>query len=228
MTLPSNLPQNPPVELISESIDEDAIVRSGAASPEAPIVLLLHGLGSHEHDLFGLVPHLPSAYTYVSLRGIHRYVQGYAWLDSTIDPARPESLQLSATAVESWIDQQAAPVVGAIGFSQGGMLALQLLRRDPHRLDWIVQLSGAPFPAPMPGDAALAAVRPPALWGHGGLDPLFDAEREDMVRTFMNRHTRCEEEKRPHLGHAVDEIELRAIAAFLERRAQGGRVRPAP
>lgn len=65
----------------------------------------------------------------------------------------------------------------------------------------------------------LAEVRPPALWGHGGMDPLYDPEREQAVREFMSAHTALEEERRPQLGHAVDEIELRAVAAFLQRRA---------
>ena len=210
-----------PVELISPDLDETAIVRGGGGAG-APIVLLLHGLGSHERDLAGLVPFLPTDFEYVSLRGIHRYVQGYAWFDMPVDPQRPEAIEASAAAVERWIAAQTAAgrrVAGAIGFSQGGALALQLLRRDAHALDWIVQLSGFPFPAPMPGDAALAAVRPPALWGHGGADPLYDDERERSVREFMSAHTALEEERRPQLGHAVDEIELRAVAAFLGRRA---------
>lgn len=211
-------PQNPPVALISETIDESAVVRSRAAQDPAPMVLLLHGLGSDERDLTGLIPHLPSHFNYVSLRGIHRYVQGYAWLDSTIDPERPQTLQTSAEAVESWIDEQPGPVVGALGFSQGGILALQLLRRNARALDWIVQLSGAPFPSSMPGDAALAATRPPALWGYGGLDPLLDEEREGLVREFMSAHTQLEEVRRPDLGHAVDEVELHAVAAFIQRR----------
>lgn len=215
----TSAPLNPPVELISEHIDETAVVRTGSRDPGAPIVLLLHGLGSHERDLTGLVPYLPPTFAYVALRGIYRYVEGYAWLESDIDPAATEKIQTSAAAVEAWIAAQQAPVVGAIGFSQGGILGLQLLRRDPHALDWIVQLSGAPFPAPMPGDAALAEVRPPALWGHGGLDPLFGEDRERRVREFMTTHTTCEEERRPYLGHAVDEVELRAIASFVQRRA---------
>ncbi|MFQ6484997.1 alpha/beta hydrolase [Brachybacterium epidermidis] len=210
---------NPPVELIAESIDETAVVRMGSTAPDAPIVLLLHGLGSHERDLTGLVPYLPPTFAYVSLRGIYRYVQGYAWLESDIDPAATEKIQASAAAVEAWIAAQQVPVVGVIGFSQGGILGLQLLRRDPRALEWIVQLSGAPFPAPMPGDQALAQVKPPALWGHGGMDPLFDEDRERQVRDFMTAHTTLEEERRPHLGHAVDEVELRAIASFVQRRA---------
>src|SRR5690625_56265 len=75
MTMP---PQNPPVALISETIDDAAVVRSRPTEDPAPMVLLLHGLGSDERDLAGLVPHLPPDFSYVSLRGIHRYVQGYA------------------------------------------------------------------------------------------------------------------------------------------------------
>ncbi len=214
----SAMPMNPPVELINRSIDEAALVRHGARDPEAPIVLMLHGLGSHERDLIGLVPYLPPGFAYVSLRGIYAYVQGYAWLESDIDPSATEKIQTSAAAVEEWIAAQSAPVVGAIGFSQGGILALQLLRRNPRALEWIVQLSGAPFPAPMEGDDALAEVKPPAFWGHGGMDPLFDHARETMVREFMTAHTTLTEVRRDFMGHGIDEAELREIAAFVQAR----------
>lgn len=208
----------PPVTLIAQEIDADVVIRQPGDREDAPVVLLLHGLGSHEGDLAGLAPDLPRGATYLSLRGIHRSGPGFAWLEHPIDPARPEALQTSAAAVETFLATLDAPVVGAIGFSQGGILALQLLRRDPRALDWVVQLSGAPFPAPMPGDAALAAVRPPVLWGHGGLDPLFGPEREDAVRAYLQEHTALEEVRRPYLGHGVDAEEITAVAAFVERR----------
>lgn len=212
-------PQYGPVELISPHLDPSAVVRGGAQ--DAPIVLLMHGLGSDERDLASLVPFLPPVFEYVSVRGIFRYVQGFAWFDMPVAPDRPEAIEASSAAVEEWIAAQDRPVVGAIGFSQGGAVALQLLRRDPHALRFVVNLSGFPFPAAMQGDTALAEVRPPALWGHGGMDPLYDPEREQAVREFMGAHTALEEERRPQLGHAVDEIELRAVAAFLQRRAAG-------
>ena len=212
-------PQYGPVELISPHLDPSAVVRGGAQ--DAPIVLLMHGLGSDERDLASLVPFLPPVFEYVSVRGIFRYVQGFAWFDMPVAPDRPEAIEASSAAVEEWIAAQDRPVVGAIGFSQGGAVALQLLRRDPHALRFVVNLSGFPFPAAMQGDTALAEVRPPALWGHGGMDPLYDPEREQAVREFMSAHTALEEERRPQLGHAVDEIELRAVAAFLQRRAAG-------
>ncbi|WP_114853909.1 alpha/beta hydrolase [Brachybacterium sp. YJGR34] len=203
-----------PLTLISPDLDPGAVVRE-EAEPGAGIVLLLHGLGSHEGDLAGLIPLLPARFTYVSVRGIHRYGAGFAWLEHPLDPERPAALEASAQAVERWIAAQEAPVVGAIGFSQGGMLALQLLRRSPRALDFVVNLSGAPFPAPMPGDAALAEASPPVLWGHGGLDPLFDEDREEQVRRYLREHTQLSEVLRPALGHAVDEVEVEAIVRFL-------------
>jgi phospholipase/carboxylesterase len=130
-------------------------------------------------------------------------------------------LEESAGAVQRWIAGTVpGQVVGAIGFSQGAMLALQLLREHPEGWDWVVQLSGAPFPAPLPRDEDLAARRPPAFWGHGGVDPHYDEESEARIREFLGAHTALEEERRPHLAHAVDEVELRAVAAFLRRRAE--------
>lgn len=213
----TSTPQAPQFSLISPHLDEQAVVRS--TDQERPVVLLLHGLGSHEGDLAGLADFLPEDFDYVSLRGIFAYGQGYAWFEMPVDPQRPEAITPAAEAVERWIAAQDRRVVGAIGFSQGGLLALHLLRRDARALDFVVNLSGRPFPAPLPGDAALAAVPPPAFWGHGDLDPLFGGEHEQIVRDWMGEHTRLEEERRPQLGHAVDEVELRALAAFLERRA---------
>lgn len=207
-----------PVELISPHLDESAAVRGGDAT--RPIVLLLHGLGSDERDLASLVPFLPPLFEYVSLRGNHRYVQGYAWFPMPAERALPVRADAAAAAVEEWIAAQDRPVVGAIGFSQGGLLALHLLRREAGRLDFVVNLSGWPSPEVLPGDAALAARRPPVLWGHGGVDPHYDEESEARIREFLGAHTALEEERRPHLAHAVDEVELRAVAAFLRRRAE--------
>lgn len=218
MTTPA---QHGDFTLISPRIDEDAAVRMQDDGAK-PIVVLLHGLGSHERDLTGLVPFLPPDFAYVSLRGILAYVQGYAWFEMPVDPARPEMIEPAAEAVEAWISAQreaGREVAGILGFSQGGLLALHLLRRDPASLDFVVNLSGRPFPAPLPGDEHLAEVRPRVMWGHGGLDPLFGGEIEEQVREFLTAHTRVEEERRPYLGHAVDEPELRAVAAFLQRRA---------
>jgi phospholipase/carboxylesterase len=221
----------PPVTRLGEqpaAIDESAL----RAFPRAPepgdrVVLLLHGLGSSEEDLLSLAPLLPTGVVYVALRGVLACGPGFGWLaPPPLVPADAPLLEESAAAVEQWA-ARAVPgsVVGAIGFSQGAMLALQLLRRDPEALDWAVALSGSPFPAEMPGDEALAARSVPVLWGHGGQDPLFDDEQTAQVRDWLTAHARLTEEISAPLGHGIDEQVLRAVIAFVQERllAAGGR-----
>uniref|UniRef100_UPI003F7437F0 hypothetical protein n=1 Tax=Enterococcus faecium TaxID=1352 RepID=UPI003F7437F0 len=51
-------------------IDDDAVLWSAAPAERAgrPLLVLLHGYGSNERDLFGLVPHLPAEFVFAALR----------------------------------------------------------------------------------------------------------------------------------------------------------------
>lgn len=218
-------PGAPSVRVVpaTSSIDERAVRWTRPPREGDRIVLLLHGLGSTEDDLIGLAPALPGDLVYASLRGIYAYGPGWAWLDFPVDPARRERLSASAAAIEAWIDTlPAGRVVGAIGFSQGAALALELLRRRPASLAWVAQLSGHPFPGELPGDAELAWTRPPVLWGHGGQDPLSPPALTEATRAWMREHTQLTEELSPALGHGVDERVLAALAAFVAERTTTG------
>ncbi|UEJ81349.1 dienelactone hydrolase family protein [Brachybacterium halotolerans subsp. kimchii] len=214
----------PPVERIGEGparIDVSAVrFFPHAPGPQDRVVILLHGLGSNEQDLLSLAPMLPGGMVYASLRGVLACGPGFAWLAPP--PLGADDLGLleeSAVALEHWAHRVApGRVIGAIGFSQGAVLALQLLRRRAEALDWAVALSGAPFPAELPGDAALAERDVPVLWGHGGQDPLFDAAMETQVRDWLQRHARLTEELSPTLGHGIDEQILDAVAGFVRAR----------
>jgi phospholipase/carboxylesterase len=227
MTAPPNPFGFPEVSRLSAEpadIDEESVRWfPHLPGPEDRVVLLLHGLGSDQEDLRSLAPLLPREFVYVSLRGIFASGAGYAWLPAPpVDPSSPEMLEESAGAVQRWIAGTVpGQVVGAIGFSQGAMLALQLLREHPEGWAWVVQLSGAPFPAPLPRDEDLAARRPPAFWGHGGVDPLFDPETEREVRSWMDAHTALVEERSEPLGHGIDEQVLSAAIRFLEVQGDG-------
>ncbi len=142
-----------------------------------PLLVLLHGLGSDEDDLFGLSPYLPLEPAIASLRAPYAYGAGHSWFPPTADQA--ERAAYANAAVQGILDWLAtepqAPSIGLLGFSQGGAMVHQLMRTEPRRFAYGVQLSGFVIDETEPGDAVLADELPPVFWGRGTADPMMPA-----------------------------------------------------
>lgn len=202
------------------SLDTDAVLWSAPEAERAdrPLLVLLHGVGSHEGDLFGLAPRLPTQPVIASLRAPHPYGGGWAWFPmpgESTDAQRWQVLRESVTEVLAWLDQQRYTTVGLLGFSQGAIMSFDLLRAAPTRFAYAVPLSGLVSPEPHDGDTELATVRPPVFWGRGDADPAFPPERLAHTHEWVPAHTTLTERVYPGLGHAVSEQEIRDIAAFI-------------
>ena len=96
------------------------------------IVMLFHGYGSNERDLPGIVEHLGIDAPLVSLRApLDMGAGAAAWfpLDENLTIAA-QPVEDATTIVWQWIDENVAPEtrIITIGFSQGGLMASQLLR----------------------------------------------------------------------------------------------------
>src|SRR5689334_2129116 len=58
------------------------VQRPGAGSDAPPLLILLHGYGSNEQDLFGLAPYLDPRFLILSLRAPYELMPGgYAWFE---------------------------------------------------------------------------------------------------------------------------------------------------
>ncbi len=96
---------------------------------------------------------------------------GYAWFPPIAlgdrDPAR------AIDAAWQWIDAHLTldATVAVVGFSQGGLMAAQLLRTRPERVAATVVLSGFVQAAPQPADEQLAAQCPAVFWGREARAP---------------------------------------------------------
>src|SRR5262249_31162121 len=117
--------------------------QTGGGPP--PLLVLLHGIGADENDLFPLAHELDRRLEIVSLRAPHRYTVGYAWFAIDFRPGGelvPDVVQARTTLADlmRWLD--AAPArLGTdphrtflLGFSQGAMMPLGVLRSPPERL----------------------------------------------------------------------------------------------
>lgn len=191
------------------------------ASEPGPVALFLHGWGSHEMDLAGLAPYLPRGLAWASVRAPLRHPSGgFAWYDLNSDESWAEQLPIDAAteSVWNWVDAELPADVRLlpIGFSQGGLIASQLLRTRPDRLAGTTILSGYVLPSPQPADAVLAETRPPVFWGRGELDVVIPAHAIAATEAFLPAHSTLEAHVYPAMRHEVSEQELDHLRRFAE------------
>lgn len=200
------------------SLAADATIWSGAPRPDQPLLVLMHGYGSHEKDLLGLVPHLPRELVTVSVQAPLPAGMGYAWVP-IVDPGRPDpaATQEAADAVLRWLDDAvpATTPVALLGFSQGGLMVTHLMRTRPERFFAGVVLSGFVADTAVPGDERLAELAPPVFFGRGDRDPIITDEAFARTSAWFPQHTTTTEVVYPGLGHGITAEEIEQVAAFL-------------
>ena len=206
------------------TLDTSAIQWSAPERERAtrPLLVLLHGYGSHEGDLFGLSPHLPLAPVIASLRAPLSESGGNAWfsrIDSPTGDPDPERVDPAAALIVDWLDTLEYTRVSLLGFSQGGAMALQLLRHDPTRFASAVCLSGFIASESHAGDAALEKVKPPVFWGRGTADPVIPDYAVDRTAEWMPQHTTATTRIYEGVGHSISSEELADFSRFLGEHA---------
>ena len=200
-------------------INESAIVWSGSLQERKPLVVIMHGLGSHEHDLASLVQYLPTDFTYASLRAPLEAMGGYAWFPPSQEPGRPRNLDMddATAAVLSWIDSVVPADIPVIpmGFSQGGAMVSHLLRTWPQRFVAGVMMSGFISEVALETDALFTEHQIPVFIGRGDADPVIPQERFELASDWMHEHSILTEVVYNGMAHAVCGPEIENISQFL-------------
>lgn len=208
------------------SLDSAAVLWSAGAEERAskPLLVLLHGYGADERDLFGLVPHLPDGFAVAAVRAPLAPpfpAPGYSWYPiEGLESRDPVHVTAAAEQLLAWADAEASahPSVGLLGFSQGAAVALQAMRLDPGRFAFAVNLSGYVTPGDLPRDAELAELRPPVFWGRGTHDDVIPPFLVEHTTQWLPDHADLSGRVYPGLTHSVSEQELADVVVFLEKR----------
>ena len=192
-----------------------------------PLILAMHGWSYDERHLFAFAHLFPAQMVVASVRAPYAEAGGYAWFPSRDNPIgnpQPRVANDAAEAVLDWLDTlPPAPSTGLLGFSQGGAMVLQLMRRAPRRFEYGVQLAGFVIDDCQPGDEVLARQRPPVFWGRGERDAVIPRHAIARTQSWMAAHTSPESVVYSGLGHDVAGREVTDFTAFLARQAGPGR-----
>lgn len=119
-----------------------------------PLLILIHGYGSNEEDLFSFAAELPEEYYIVSARAPYNMQYGsYAWYAINFDAdenkfSDNEQAKTSRDLIAKFIDELVAnyPIdsnnVTLIGFSQGTILSYAIALSHPEKVQRVVAMSG--------------------------------------------------------------------------------------
>lgn len=179
---------------------------------KTPILVLLHGYGSDENDLFSFVSDLPEDWLIVSFQAPKTTPYGgYSWYDidfsdsdKFINVSQAEtSIQLIINKIEEIKKQyQISGRVHLCGFSQGGILSYALALRNPELFQKIACLSCYPDQKILQNikdKKTLEHLRffvshgtednvVPLEWGKKGYELLYDLSLFFTFREYMSGH----------------------------------------
>lgn len=165
------------------------------AGQQTWLLVLMHGVGSNEQDLFGLAPYVPPQFHVLSLRAPFAMGMGaYAWFQFTVDadgtrhinvPQEQQARILVQQTVEAAASQLGIPperiVLG--GFSQGGIMALSQLLTQPQSLRGVVVWHSRLLPEIASLHAPAAAFAGKSAWvSHGSYDNVIPLTSAHAVR----------------------------------------------
>ena len=200
--------------------------------PTHPVFLLLHGWGSNEGEMTQIMQLIAPYNDYVALRGPFALspacednpAQGnYAWFHDCLPVG--EDLDYDAYAAARAVDQWVAGHIASgravvpLGFSQGGAVAVHLLRINPERYRAVVSLSGFIAPAQAagtaPADGRLADLDIPVFFAYGKNDGVVPKYELFAAAAWLEEHTWLKTKSYRALDHNVSLEEFADLRQWL-------------
>ena len=194
-------------------------------------VIWMHGLGADAHDFEPIVALLtlnqPLRFVFpnapVRPVTINAGMEMRAWYD--IDPGAPltgeAEIRESAAAVQQLVEKEntrgiPTAAITLAGFSQGGVIALQLGLRSEERLAGIMALSTYVHDHEhLSEEVSFASIDVPIFMAHGRADPMIPIARAVTSREAMAALNYQIQWHEYAMGHQVCPEEIADIAAWL-------------
>jgi phospholipase/carboxylesterase len=192
-----------------------------------PLLLLLHGFGSNELDLYGLAPFLDERFLIISVRAPNTLgPESYAWfeLDFTSQGPviNPEQAEISRKTLITFLNE-AVTAYGAdpkqvylMGFSQGAIMSASVALTQPELVAGVAMMSGRILPEIQPLIASkeeLAGL--PFIVVHGTADTVlsitYGRASRDLLSSLPVELTYHEYQ----MGHEVSQESLSDVTTWL-------------
>ncbi len=195
-------------------------------NPPFPTLILLHGRGTNEDDLLGLVSYLDPRFMVISARAPFRFSYGgYTWYD-VLEVGSPEPQQF-AESYERLIQfladvQQHYPVdanqVFLLGFSMGTMMSYALALTKPKEIAGVVAHSGYIPEHPLLLFKWDELDQTGFFVAHGVHDPVIPIHFGRRAKELLSKTNADLTYREYPIAHQISEESLRDLSAWLQKR----------
>lgn len=196
-----------------------------------PLLIMLHGYGSNEQDLFSFAQELPSELLIVSVRApLSLGFGSYAWYSINFEADRDnfsnlEEANTALKSIDSFIDglldkYKPDPTrIFLMGFSQGTILSLAYALNHPGKIQHVIALSGyvnqklikIPLEASNYKDLDVFA-------SHGSVDQVIPVEWARRTPHFLDKLKIEHEYKEYPVGHGVAPQNFFDLLSWIRKR----------
>lgn len=200
------------------------------ADGKPPLLVLLHGVGSNEEDLFALAEMMDPRFLVISARAPIMLQPGaYAWYHVTFTPQGPihtpgeaeKSRQKLVRFLDEAVEAYAADParVFVMGFSQGGAMTFCLAITAPEKLAGAVVMSGRTIPEMEPLIATPEKFHDlPVMVVHGTRDVVLTIAFGRALKEWFERLPVGLTYREYDMAHEISGRSLADIQDWLEER----------
>lgn len=202
--------------MLNTSLFLHHIIRKSSLTENAPLLIMLHGYGSDENDLFSFASELPEELFIISVRAPYpMQPYGNAWYAINFDADQNkwsdnEQAKQSCNVIAKFIDDAvlAYPVnknnVTLLGFSQGAILSYAVALTYPEKIKNIIALSGYVNKDILPENTSTSDYSNLDFYcSHGSVDQVIPVDWARRTAPFLNNlHIKNHYAEFP-VGHGV-------------------------
>ena len=194
-----------------------------------PLLILLHGYGSNELDLFSFADELPETLVIVSLRAPYEMGHGgYAWYDINLDSKNNKfsdlnqarkSLQKITTTIDYIKTKHNTNPNNTflLGFSQGAILSYALSFNFPNKIEHVIALSGYLNSELIPKENT-QKIHTDYYISHGAVDQVIPVEWARKAGPFLDSKGLKNEYSEYPVGHGVAPQIFFSFKKWIENR----------
>ncbi|WP_298764692.1 phospholipase [uncultured Polaribacter sp.] len=197
------------------------------ASDNPPLLILLHGYGSNEQDLFSFAEELPEELLIISAQApLAMGFNAYAWYSINFDDINgkfsdlkeaKDSIDKIAVFIDEVKTKYKTSKTFLLGFSQGAILSYSLSFFYPNKVNYVIALSGYVNTELLPEEIS-KEIQTDYYASHGIVDQVLPIEWARNTKPFLdNLNFNCTYSEY-NVGHGVAPQNFYSFKKWIEER----------